>query len=405
MPNIESDMDELFRKAVDQYPLKPCESQWDAILPQLSYDSDEYAGGVKNSIKNTIPLAERILLVIFSFSILTTFIEHKDLRNPSNSKEGFDHIHEFLLPEKLKQNSFSGHSKHSVYPNIHVNPGLKKQTYHVQYILKTEKNVYSAISYSEKGSADSESQGIKNLNTVSDKTRTAIVLKDLNNLVPLELMFNNKSSGNSLIHKIQASHNRGLYLGIATGPAWSLVEHGEITKPGFNLGMILGYKLNKYLSVETGLFHTTHYYFIDGKYYNQNTNGEKVRIVEASRNAFGIPINLRYNIIENPTGNLFISTGFTTYIGVNESIQVHLGDTTSRASQILNYGRANYLPSYVNFSLGYDYKMRKFFMFRIEPYLEFPLSMVAGNTMNINGGKALQVYNIGLHLAVTRLAH
>ena len=92
-------------------------------------------------------------------------------------------------------------------------------------------------------------------------------------------------------------------------------------------------------------------------------------------------------------------------MGVNESIQVHLDDNTSRASQSLDYGKANYLPSYANFSLGFDYKMKKFFLFRIEPYMEFPLSMVAGNTMNINANKGLQVYNMGLHLGITRLIH
>ena len=35
--------------------------------------------------------------------------------------------------------------------------------------------------------------------------------------------------------------------------------------------------------------------------------------------------------------------------------------------------------------------------------MEFPFSMVAGNTMNINANKGLQVYNMGLHLGLTRL--
>ena len=77
MPNIVNDMDDLFRKAVDQYPLKQCESQWNEILPKLLYESDDIVLTADTINKKSRSFTE-ILLIIISFSILTTFIKHKE---------------------------------------------------------------------------------------------------------------------------------------------------------------------------------------------------------------------------------------------------------------------------------------------------------------------------------------
>ena len=398
-------MDELFRKAVDQYPLKQCESQWNEILPKLLYESDDIVGNIDNTIKNKSLSVRQILLIIISFSILTTFIKHKELIGPSNTKEGSGVTQEFIPQVKLPEHSFFGYLKDSRYSNSITGLFIKIKKANTGYPLRMKKNSDIPDSNSEEQSTFTKTQGIQKLELASDKMYTVTSFFALTNFKPIELEINNHASDNLIVHINWKSQNRGFYLGINMGPAWSLVEHGKITNPGFDIGMIAGYKINKYVSVETGLFYSRYFYFVSGKYLNQIVGASDARIVEGNRNSFKIPIDLKYNIIQTLTGNLFISAGFTTYVGVNESIQVHSGDNTLRASQSLDYGKANYLPSYVNFSLGFDYKMRKLFLFRIEPYLEFPLSMVAGNTMNINANKGLQVYNMGLHFGLTRLIH
>ena len=77
MPNLANDMDDLFRKAVDRYPLKQCESQWNEILPKLVYEEDDIVGNINNTINDKRLSARQILLMIISFSILTTFIKYK----------------------------------------------------------------------------------------------------------------------------------------------------------------------------------------------------------------------------------------------------------------------------------------------------------------------------------------
>ena len=106
----------------------------------------------------------------------------------------------------------------------------------------------------------------------------------LTNFKPIELKFNNIASDNLIVHINRKYRNQGFFWGVNMGlPIWSLVEHGKITNPGFDIGMIVGYKINKYVSVETGLFYSKYFYFVSGKYLTQIVGASDARIVEGSK--------------------------------------------------------------------------------------------------------------------------
>ncbi len=78
MQDIEKNMDDLFRKAVDNYQLKPGESNWDKILPQLSSNTITPPASKKtNNVKKYF-----MLLLLFSFlftaGLFTKYIVYKD---------------------------------------------------------------------------------------------------------------------------------------------------------------------------------------------------------------------------------------------------------------------------------------------------------------------------------------
>ncbi len=181
----------------------------------------------------------------------------------------------------------------------------------------------------------------------------------------------------------------------------SRIKNQELKKPGYDIGLLVGYKINKKLSVETGLLFSKQNYFASGKYYNSVTGGNTAKSLEGSRTAYEIPFKLNYYVLRNKKGSFFISGGISSYVGVNDKILINVGENNPGPTQKLNYGVASYLPSYLDFSLGYDHQIGRLTHIRIEPFIEIPMSSTAGNTININSGSGLQVFNAGLHLVIT----
>ncbi len=204
---------------------------------------------------------------------------------------------------------------------------------------------------------------------------------------------------------LNASYIPHFYLGLAGGILMSQIKNQGLTKPGYDIGLLVGYKINKKLSVETGLLFSKQYYFAGGKYYNSATGSSAVKSLEGSRTAYEIPFKLNYYVLRNKKGSFFISGGVSSYIGVNDKILINVGENSPGPTQKLDYGVASYLPSYLDFSLGYDYQFGRLSHIRIEPFVEIPMSSTAGNTININAGNALPVVNAGLHMVITEFIH
>jgi hypothetical protein len=63
MQHLEHDMDDLFRKAADDYPLKANENKWDAIASQVGDQSDAETGGKRTKGKRKKYIYSAILLL------------------------------------------------------------------------------------------------------------------------------------------------------------------------------------------------------------------------------------------------------------------------------------------------------------------------------------------------------
>ena len=188
----------------------------------------------------------------------------------------------------------------------------------------------------------------------------------------VELRNNLKNPGNLPLQNLHTSYTPHFYLGASGGILMSQIKNQELKKPGYDIGLLVGYKINKKLSVETGLLFSKQNYFASGKYYNSVTGGNTAKSLEGSRTAYEIPFKLNYYVLRNKTGSVFISGGVSSYIGVNDKILINVGENNPGPPQKLNYGMASYLPSYLDFSLGYDHQFGRLTHIRIEPFVEIP---------------------------------
>ncbi len=410
MQNIEHDMDELFRRAVDQVPLLPGNSRWNEIAGNLSGSLSVSSAKQKGSnTKRIIGMLGFFLLGIICSSVLTTFIKYNNLNVPGNlfSKTS-------IIRSKKAVDS-KGNTSNTILLSTIKPPSEKKISSNVslKYAGKTRTYFYQSISSAGNQPAETDPE----LNTdiqVNHFNTPAPPIFSLNPVAydgllqkhsSVEFRDHLKNPVDLPLKNLNTSYIPHFYLGLAGGILMSQIKNQGLTKPGYDIGLLVGYKINKKISVETGLLYSKQYYFAGGKYYNSATGSSSVKSLEGSRTAYEIPFKLNYNVIRNKKSSFFISGGVSSYIGVNDNILINVGENSPGPTQKLDYGVASYLPSYLDFSLGYDYQFGRLSHIRIEPFVEIPMSSTAGNTININAGNALPVVNAGLHLVVTDFIH
>lgn len=418
MQNIENDMDGLFRRAVDQAPLIAPSGRW-----------DEVAGKIVKAKTNQFKKISGAFGFLFSgailLTILTTFITKQEINTEHLpfAKTGNTVIEKTSdIKEMDRKNSSAGINISAVNKLSSFNTYLKKENKPRSSPLpfnlikeeqsgdlplgeKREVNKYNTILSSDMPTGEVQIVNVNFPESFESDLHPLFFDKLLQNHQSIELKENMKDSHSSTQVNLNSFNNPRFYIGLTGGPLISKIKSQELKKSGFDAGLLVGYRISKKLSVETGLLYTKQYYFSGGEYYNKATGGNTASSMEGSRTAFEIPFKLNYYVLRNKSGGFYLSGGLSSFVGVNDKIIVNVGENPQHPPQKLDYGVASYLPSYLSFGIGYDYKAGRSIHFRIEPYLQIPMSSTAGNTINISAGGALQVYNAGLHLIISGFIH
>jgi hypothetical protein len=179
-----------------------------------------------------------------------------------------------------------------------------------------------------------------------------------------------------------------LYVGFAAGPDVSTIRSQKVSDPGYTLGLIVGYKFNKRLSLESGVLWDYKDYYTKGEYFDKSKLGlsqhAKIIDVDGYCKMFEIPVNLKYNWAQKKQYNLFATTGLSTYLMKKEAydyIVDYYGVQHKYYKQYNNASR-NWV-SILNLSIGYEKKIGNAGRLRIEPYLKLPLKGVGIGDMPI----------------------
>ena len=196
---------------------------------------------------------------------------------------------------------------------------------------------------------------------------------------------------------------KGLFLGVVGGLDASSVK----TKPlqyGYNLGVSVRYQFSRLFSIESGVIWTHKKYSSEGEYFKkEHTNlpaYANLEDVYGYCNMFDIPINLQLNFFCHNKSSLFTSAGLSSYFMVKENY----------TAEAVNWGRTYYYAldsSYrrpqaqlfcmFNWSVGYEYRLRRNRKIYIEPYLKLPLRGL--------GMGQLPIYSTGINVGIIQSFH
>lgn len=388
---MSSDMEELLRKASENYPLKQTEDRWDKIASEIIQDTAPDPGVQKTYGYKKQLILSAVLLLLFlilgdTFSRLNDssqkFNNESKILLPVHTKEKVDKDKILLKPERINKN----------YTVSFINP-------------KPVKIIDSRKSYKNDFLVKPLNHTSPGINRNKDDSHTSVVhveqplweIRDLNeNVFPFNLKIKtaDKKATNLTARK-------GFYFGLLAGPELNTVKSQGVKKIGLNAGVLAGYRFNKSISVETGLSLSRKFYSTSGEHFSMKEIGPampsamKVMEVDGNTQILEIPVHFRYEIFQNKKRSIYSLAGFSSLIVDQETNQYHtlLNGTEEMVYGIYKNNRA-YFASSINLAIVYEQILGTKNLIRIQPYIQLPVKGV--------GVGDLQVMSSGLHVGITR---
>ena len=419
MQHIENDMDELFCKAAENYPLKTKIKNWDDIAVILANNAVQ-AAPVKKSKKKYPGFILFGFFFLLSGVCLEMFFATNQgvhlLSNVNNAAGNSNNIveeNDKAGDTSVVANNSAIHYSYTKRKNILVTKSSKQvsdEKKENSTLLPGENNITGEINIAENkkivyeipgeirdytqpgeyaggaGNATHKSDEVKNINSSSDTCSPKLAAQEC-------VKQANTKSG--------AAKCKLLYAGITTGPQVNQVKGQGFTKASFSAGILAGYKFSKRISVETGVLYSRKYYFSDGKYFDATKAGPampanmKVISLNGSSNVFEIPFRFKYNFIVGNRSSWFVSAGTSSYLLTSEHNDYFA--VISGSQQNLNSTYANkrgYFSATADLSAGNEFNLGKNnTVLRIAPYLQVPLHGI--------GIGVIPVYTAGVHIGIT----
>jgi hypothetical protein len=423
MQDLNEDLDDQFREAVDRYSLRPVDSRWNELSHKII--SFKRPSSMSDTIRSKYKKWFLLLIFILFLPITIIFlIPGFNARSRTNGqsnaaavKKNYTPVsvqktndEQRINPQQKTKGEQTGNTvqKTNAAQKLYIDQGSFSDIAQPHLSLPESADQIngvqgkSKISVQENKMTGSNTAGRIN----SSISEPAIKYSPAVGIHPVGLamapMYTDIQKNLPLQH-LDRPRRQGFYLALMGGPVLTEVAQQGLKKSGYDFGLLAGYTLNKRFSLETGLIYIKQYYFVSGKYYNEITGVNNASSLEGHRNAFEIPLTLKYNMIRAASGNFFVSAGASTFVGVKDKVLIQVSDGVIPPSLNFNYGVTSYMPSYLNMSLGYEYKIGKFANLRIEPYVQIPLNSNTGNSFKTQvSGRSIQVFNTGIHIGISR---
>lgn len=415
-----NNLDALFQRAAKDYPLKTNNNNWDIVADQLYKNS---AGTIKKSRKWQYAL---LLILLFTSGLLL-------LNNLNKKQQAYSINKPVLTPEKnsSKINQQTIEAGKSTDKNKTNDPIIKIQPLAGNAskkgnLIKLNKTISNNIhTFSNTSQHAEENKTISNsdnnvniqqvnplqqyLPAVTNQTNDinkAEQQKDSNDETFADKKVNqgsnqlNTKSGKENVHLKLRPQPNTFYGTLFISPDFSTVKFQHINKPGYSIGVALGYRINNRLSAEIGLQRIHNNFYSDGKYLDKSNLKLKpsaiINAVNGSSKLTEVPVSIRYNILKH--SNHFFATAGTTVALIthteNYNYNITKNGSPDNISRRFNSLTGTKYFSTVNVGLGYEVPVVGKFKLMAEPYYQAPIR-------GLGIGK-LPVSNFGLNIGIVK---
>jgi hypothetical protein len=196
---------------------------------------------------------------------------------------------------------------------------------------------------------------------------------------------------------ISPKNKKGFFVGLVGGVDVSTVKYNYASKPGYNIGATIGYRINNHWSVQTGAVYTQKNYKLKGEDFNPPKGSwisyYNIETVDGYCKMWDIPIIGTYHFNSNGKTNTFISIGTSSYFMKAESYNYLYNYNNQYYNRSSKYNSNDqHLFALLHISAGVEKSIGKNITTIIEPYAKIPLAGVGyGN---------IQLSSFGLNFSV-----
>lgn len=437
MQDVNNDMDDLFRKAAEQYPLKTEGTDWQKVFAGLQA-APMPAAEEKEKKKRRFLWLFLLLPLGLLWAVYykgdhqpeqQTAVVMKDMKLGNNDSQKSDSTFNKKPSSELRNSNdvvselssgeVKGNEKADVVGEnkIAVTSVNKENAYRRSMpddrsaSLAFLKNKGDTFSYNQSASnnnvdlannsTNNQTSGYKNnfsglqpdastdridmesKRDSSNKTIGEVALSKIDSAVLTNAKTDSVTNSTNNKYKSKAVNAKphgqtGLYAGLLASFDASTIKLQRINKTGYGLQVLIGYHFPNRLSIESGLGGTVKEYYSKGKYFDKKKTGipdiVNIYYTNGYCKMFEVPLNIRYDFASTRKGNLFATAGFSSYFMKKENYS-YRGDYRGRVYDTTRYYNNSGANwfSLANVSVGYETKLGRHSSLRIEPYIKVPL--------------------------------
>lgn len=432
MQYVNDDMDELFRRAAENYPLNTSSADWNKVLTALQGQAQEQTIAEKKRNKNGRLLWLLLLLPLgFICNQLYSpgiFIgkqasktgdanenvtgergtSQKNTNSSSFSDNNNDNNTVTAAGTKVgKGPSAESANKNSFEPGT---PASKTSYSSYPGYLKTEQKSYlsnnithtkTPITNRQTG-ADLFTTGedVHSRNYVSQVLFSHFLQDDVTASVTKELHPLFSSSEENSKQPIRVARRKRFYAGVVGGVDATTIKFQKIENAGATYGVLFGYQFNKKWSIETGAFVEKKYYYTEGKYFNTSKlpipPSWQIENVSGNCKMIEVPVSFKYNFSAHKNSNWFATAGSLSYFMKKQdyTYDYYYGSWGPYTRRVPYDTSAAYFFSNIGFSIGYSHRLGNVAELRVEPYVKIPVSGI--------GAGSLPMLSTGLQIGITK---
>ena len=430
MPNIDDHMDDLLRRAADNYPLKTDTGNFEDLLPFVAGPA-AVTGSGKASTGKRKSWVLLLACLIIGGSTLTYFIYNNNTGNSitTSASPQKNKGEQKAVPSQTNTSSqlntatqipatditTANETQHS---DNFYQPNKQKQNTGARFSAKIIGGMAMGVADEDDKSTSIGDLTAKTKTVYNDHQQTKItvvnpgtVTEELEESIATAEKSSHKKTTKPDIKKETAATETtatkpdkkkklkpGFYYGLTAGAQLNQVKGQGMTKTGLNAGVVLGLQLSKKLSVETGVQLTQKKYYSSGEYFHAKTGdmpaNMKVMSLHGTSTLVEIPVELKYNFSKKQNG-FYGKVGVSTYLITKERNEYKA--MVSGVPQDINStykDKHMYSAAQLNLSAGYQHGLGKKINIRVEPYIQIPLKGI--------GIGSLPVMSTGLQLVLTR---
>jgi hypothetical protein len=392
MQYIDPYNDDFFKKAAEDYPLRTNGGEWESVAKKLnSTERKEIATRINyKNIRQRSAMICTLLLIPFAIAVTKYFNDYKvdegrflkNFKNAPLEKNPIKISNEINIRKRVQ----------NTIPVAIDESGFKTGS--------NEKISNELLNLSGQNKIEKQ----KELNNPSNGGNVEIATNNIltkdNKKVLNDVTENINIHGNADRNNAELNTNKykGFYIGGAIAPELTSVKLQPARK-SFDIGLLMGYNLNKNLSIELGIMLAQKYYYTSGKYVVPNTMGprdSKIIAVNAFNSITEMPLTLQYNLKNENNARVFVSAGAVSYIVHKENYSyTYSKDGEEMHGRTLNNKASQNWFSNVQMSLGYERSFNKICNIRIEPYCRIPLKGIGIGDLPVTSG--------GVNLALIKI--